>query len=278
MLKGDKSWRERARRSQPEAGMLGRLYRSGRFAQPDRSEANLSERADRDATPTGFSGGSVFGTIFKWFFRIVLLLAAVLVVLIAIYRFVTPVSTLMLARMLMHEKVERQFVPIERISPHLITAVIASEDGRFCRHHGVDWGALREVVGHGDNVKRGASTLTMQTAKNLFLWPSRSYIRKGLEIPLALGLDAVWPKRRILEIYLNIAEWGSGIFGIEAAAETYFHKQASDLDSRESALLAAVLPNPHTRNPVHPNRRVSIHARIVMTRAGHSNAEVDCLR
>jgi monofunctional glycosyltransferase len=262
---------------QPEAGMLQRLYRSGRFVQPEQSEAILSERADRGATRTGLSGGGVFGTIFKWFFRIVLLLAIVLIALIAIYRFVTPVSTLMLARMLMHEKVERQFVPLERISPHLIAAVVASEDGRFCRHHGVDWGALREVVGHGDNVKRGASTLTMQTAKNLFLWPSRSYIRKGLEIPLALGLDAVWPKRRILEIYLNVAEWGSGIFGIEAAAETYFHKPASDLDSRESALLAAVLPNPHTRNPVRPNRRVAIHARIVMARAGHSNAEVDCL-
>jgi monofunctional glycosyltransferase len=269
--------REGAQRMQPGAGMLRRLYRAAGFARLERNEANFSEQTDRRAIRIGFSGGGVFGTILKWFFRIVVLLTAVLVVLVIAYRFVTPVSTLMLARMLLNEKVERKFVPLERISPHLIAAVVASEDGRFCRHHGVDWGALREVVGHGENVNRGASTLTMQTVKNLFLWPSRSYIRKGLEIPLALGLDAVWPKRRILEIYLNIAEWGTGIFGIEAASETYFHEPAADLDSRESALLAAVLPNPHTRNPVHPNRRVAIHAKIVMARTARSRSEVDCL-
>jgi monofunctional glycosyltransferase len=244
-----------------------------------RIKPTFPERTDRVAAGTRFSGGGVFGKILKWLFRIFLLLAILLVALIVAYRFVTPVSTLMLARMILHEKVERQFVPLERISPNLTAAVIASEDGRFCRHHGVDWGALREVVRHADagGVSRGASTLTMQTAKNLFLWPSHSYIRKGLEIPLALGLDAVWPKWRILEIYLNVAEWGDGIFGIEAASETYFHKHASDLDPQESALLAAVLPNPHIRNPVHPSRHVAFHAKIVMTRAGRFTAQVDCL-
>jgi monofunctional biosynthetic peptidoglycan transglycosylase len=220
----------------------------------------------------------VFGIVLKWLLRFFLFLAVLLVALIVAYRFITPVSTLMLARYILNEKVERHFVPLKQVSPHLIAAVIVSEDARFCRHHGVDWGALREVIGQAsdDGGGRGASTLTMQAAKNLFLWPAHSYVRKAFEIPIALALDAAWPKRRILEIYLNIAEWGEGIFGIETAAESYFHKHASELDPRESALLAAVLPNPRRRNAQHPSRHVAAHAKIVAARAGR--AELDCLR
>ncbi|MGO9005149.1 MAG: monofunctional biosynthetic peptidoglycan transglycosylase [Beijerinckiaceae bacterium] len=220
----------------------------------------------------------MFGTFLKWLLRFFLFFAFLLVALIIAYRFVTPVSTLMLARYILHEEVEWHFVPLKQISPHLIAAVIVSEDARFCRHHGVDWGALREVIDEAsdEGVRRGASTVSMQTAKNLFLWPSHSYFRKALEIPIALALDAAWPKRRILEVYLNIAEWGEGIFGIETAAETYFHKHASALDPHESALLAAVLPNPHRRNAQRPSHHVAAHARIVTARADH--AELDCLR
>lgn len=228
----------------------------------------------------GFGGGNVVGTIFKWLLRLAVVLVVVLAALIVLYRFVTPASTLMLTRWVLHEKVDRTYVPIGQISPNLLAAVVVSEDGRFCSHHGVDWGALREVMHEAsdEGVRRGASTLTMQTVKNLFLWPSHSYLRKALEIPMALVLDAAWPKRRILEVYLNIAEWGDGIFGIEAAAETYFHRPAAALDPREAALLAAVLPNPHRRNPLHPSRRVAGHARVVLTRMSRGTARIECLR
>jgi monofunctional biosynthetic peptidoglycan transglycosylase len=132
--------------------------------------------------------------------------------------------------------------------------VIASEDASFCDNDGVDWGALREVLSgagkHGPS--RGASTITMQTAKNLFLWPGRSTIRKGIEIGMAIVMGAAWSKAHTFEIYLNIAEWGDGIYGIEAAAERYFHKSASQLNPHEAALLATALPNPILRNPARP--------------------------
>jgi monofunctional glycosyltransferase len=221
----------------------------------------------------------LFGTIFKWLIRAIVLAAVALIALVIVYRFVTPPSTIMLSRYVLHRKVERTFVPLGHISPNLVAAVIASEDARFCSHHGVDWGAMHEVIGHADEkgIKRGASTVTMQTAKNLFLWPSHSYVRKALEVPIALGIDAVWPKRRILEVYLNVAEWGDGVFGIEAASETYFHKHARDLEPNEAALLAAVLPNPHLRSPLHPSRRVTMHAKIVTFRLAQAAPRLDCL-
>lgn len=222
----------------------------------------------------------MIGTLFKWFFRLLAAFLVLLVVAIIAYRFIMPLSTLMLARYALHEKVERSAVPLSQISRDLIAAVVVSEDARFCSHHGIDWGALRSVLSHtGKNgVERGASTLTMQTAKNLFLWPGRSYVRKALEIPVALVLDAAWPKRRTLEVYLNIAEWGDGVFGIEAAAETYFRKHASEINAEEAALLAAILPNPYRRSPLHPNHRVALHAKIVTGRIDRGAAHLECLR
>ena len=134
-----------------------------------------------------------------------------------LYRVIDPVSTLMLARWVTGKRVERTFVPLERIAPVLPRSVIASEDGRFCAHHGIDWTELQAAIDDADDITeaRGGSTITQQTAKNLFLWPGRSFIRKGLEFPLALWIDLVLPKRRIMEIYLNIAEWGpNGEFGV----------------------------------------------------------------
>jgi len=218
--------------------------------------------------------------ILGWLVRLCLILAALLAILILIYRFVMPPSTLMLWRYVTGQKVERTVVPLNRVSPHLITAVLASEDARFCLHRGVDWDALRGVIDKSgaQGPSRGASTIPMQTAKNLFLWPSRSVIRKGIEIPLALGLDLVWPKRRILEIYLNIAEWGEGIFGVEAAAHTYFHKSAADLDRREAALLATALPNPFLRNPALPRGRHQRLARHNLNETAYSAVPLACLK
>jgi monofunctional biosynthetic peptidoglycan transglycosylase len=160
----------------------------------------------------------------------------------------------MLARTIQGESYQRIYAPLRTIAPPALAAVIASEDASFCDNGGVDWGALREVLsGAGEHgPSRGASTITMQTAKNLFLWPGRSTIRKGIEIGMALVLGQAWSKAHTLEIYLNIAEWGDGIYGIEAAAERYFHKTASQLNPREAALLATALPNPIIRNPARP--------------------------
>jgi monofunctional glycosyltransferase len=222
----------------------------------------------------------MLGTAARWGARILLLLLLLLVVLIVTFRFVNPISTLMLGRMLLHEKVDQKSISLDHVSEALRAAVITSEDAHFCRHHGVDWGAMREVIDESGigGPSRGASTITMQVAKNVFLWPGHSYIRKALEIPLALVLDFVWPKRRILEVYLNVAEWGDGVFGAEAAANFYFHEPAADLTLRQAALMAAVLPDPHRRNVLAPNRHVLIHARVVEDRVQAGETNLACVK
>ncbi len=200
--------------------------------------------------------------------------------LVLLYAAVPPISTLMIARTLRGEAYERDYVPLSAVAPAAVAAVLSSEDARFCRHHGVDWAALHEVLDEADEdgPARGASTITMQTAKNLFLWPGRSALRKGLEIVVALGLDAAWPKRRVVEVYLNIAEWGEGTFGIEAAARRYFGKSARTLDAREAALLATALPNPIRRDPAYPGPLQRRLAANLIVRARDSAPWLDCLR
>jgi monofunctional biosynthetic peptidoglycan transglycosylase len=226
-------------------------------------------------------GSGVLRSIVRVILRLFLLLAVLFVVLVVAYRFVTPVSTLMLGRMVTAQRVDRIAKPFSDFSPHLVSALITSEDAHFCHHHGVDWGALREVINESgeDGPSRGASTLTMQVARNLFLWQSPlAFIRKGLEIPVALLIDFVWPKRRILEIYLNIAEWGpNGTFGAEAASQMFFHKSARDLDPREAALLVSILPDPRHRDPRHPTRPLMLHARTVMNRLARYQPLTSCL-
>jgi monofunctional biosynthetic peptidoglycan transglycosylase len=198
-----------------------------------------------------------------------------------LYRVFDPVSTLMLARWALGKRVERTFVPLERIAPVLSRAVIASEDARFCSHYGIDWRELKEAVENADDLAevRGGSTITQQVAKNLFLWPGRSFLRKALEFPLALWIDLVLPKRRIMEIYLNIAEWGpNGEFGAEAGARRAFGKPARQLSASEAALLATVLPNPKRRNARQPGPTVRRIAGIVQARAARSPSIDACLR
>ena len=205
-------------------------------------------------------------------------LAGLLVVLLVAWRFVPPISTPMAARWVTGERVERISRPIDAVDRDLIVAVIASEDGDFCRHHGVDWGELMDVLDDEDGPKRGGSTLTMQVAKNLFLWPGRSWVRKAIEIPLALTIDLVWPKRRILEVYLDIAEWGpDGEFGIEAGARRAFGHGADRLSPAEAALLAVTLPNPHRRDPAKPSAGLRRVAAIIANRAANSPENADCI-
>ncbi|TYC52523.1 monofunctional biosynthetic peptidoglycan transglycosylase [Rhodobacterales bacterium] len=200
-------------------------------------------------------GRSIFRMLRKSLFKLLLVLILLPPILTVIYSFVPPVSTLMISRYVQFLWVDRQWVSLDEISPNLVRAVITSEDSGFCENHGVEWDVLQEQVEalSDGETPRGASTITMQTAKNLFLWGERSYIRKGLELPLALMLDAILTKRRILEIYLNIAEWGEGIFGAEAAAQAWFGKPAKDLNRTEAARLATALPNPLVRNPARPS-------------------------
>ncbi len=208
-----------------------------------------------------------------------LALIALFLGLAALYAVVDPVSTLMLAHTVTGRPYERIAVPLDAVAPAALAAIVDSEDATFCTNDGVDWGALHEVLASaGDRgPSRGASTLTMQTVKNLFLWPGRSPLRKGLEIPMALVLDKLWPKRRVLEVYLNIAEWGDGTFGLEAAARRYFHKSARTLDAREGALLATALPNPTKRDPARPTAFQRRRAEIIMMRARSDPDALKCL-
>jgi monofunctional biosynthetic peptidoglycan transglycosylase len=179
-----------------------------------------------------------------------------------------PVTPLMILRLFEGEGLHRDWVPRQAISADLFRAVIAAEDTRFCEHYGFDTVELEKAVRdwrRGRRV-RGASTITMQTAKNLFLWPGRSFVRKAAEAYLTPWLEIGLSKERILELYLNIAEWGPGIYGAEAAAQTYFGKPARALKPNEAALLAAVLPNPREWSPAKPSAYVRERAQIIRAR------------
>lgn len=197
--------------------------------------------------PTGRDKGPAWrllGVVNTLLLTILLVPAA----LIAIYRFLPPPLTpMMVATAIEDGIVYQQWVPLGGISPHLVKAAIAAEDGRFCSHDGFDWQAIHRARAHNErgNRLRGASTISQQTAKNLFLPPARNWLRKGAEAYLTLLIEALWPKRRIMEAYLNVAEWGHGRFGAEAAARGYFGKRANNLSALDAARLVAVLPSPN---------------------------------
>jgi monofunctional biosynthetic peptidoglycan transglycosylase len=216
--------------------------------------------------------------------RIVALLvlgyAALVLLMAVLYRWIDPpASALMIAQQLTGTTVEQRWVPIRRISPHLVQAVILSEDGAFCRHRGVDWSAMGEAIeSTREGITRGGSTITMQVVKNLFLWSWRSYVRKAIEIPLAYLVELFWPKARVLEIYLNIAEWGDGVFGAEAAARHHFGKSAASLTPQEAALLAVALPSPLERQPGRPGYLVRRLASNLLSRMKTVRTTMSCVR
>ena len=208
---------------------------------------------------------------------VILLVVLLLPYLVApLYRAGHPVSTMMAWRWLSGAPVSRQWIDFTAISPYLPRSVVVAEDAHFCKHHGIDLGALREALQDAEEGERlrGASTITQQVAKNLFLWPIPDLIRKVLEFPLAVWIDAVLPKRRILEIYLNVAELGpSGQFGAEAGSTYAFGHSAALLTPREAALLAATLPNPHLRSARNPGPGVRRLAAVYMLRAEAAGAQ-----
>jgi monofunctional biosynthetic peptidoglycan transglycosylase len=216
----------------------------------------------------------------RWAFFIVLAVIALPYVLTPLYLFGQPVSTPMLWRWVTGQPVDRRYMPLDAIAPALPLSVMAAEDGRFCSHFGVDLHELRDAIQDADDITeaRGGSTITQQVAKNLFLWGGRSFLRKALELPLALWIDLVLPKRRIMEIYLNIAEWGpNGQFGAEAGARYAFGKSARTLGAHQAALMAAILPNPVTRSARRPGAGVRRLAGIYLRRAHRIGGAADCL-
>ncbi|MEM8488714.1 MAG: monofunctional biosynthetic peptidoglycan transglycosylase [Bacteroidota bacterium] len=185
---------------------------------------------------------------------------------VLVYRFTDPPSSFIMRRDQQKGlEIDRRPVTIDQISPHLPLAVLAAEDQQFCVHNGFDWTAIAKAQAHNEEatIKRGASTLSMQTAKNAFLWPTRSWIRKGFEAYFTALIEILWPKERILEVYLNLAEWGFGIYGAEAASHHYFGKSASQLTLHESALLAAALPTPTRSNPSSPTAYLTDRAAFI---------------
>lgn len=229
---------------------------------------------------------SLFQRLGPWsgrLFKLLGLLALLPLVLTFVYAVVPPpVSNMMLLRAVQGNGIKKNWVELKEISPHLAAAVITSEDARFCSHRGVDWTEVQEVVedvfDEDDGPIRGASTIPMQAAKNLFLWDGRFAIRKVLELPLALYMDALLSKPRMIEIYLNIVEWAPGIYGAEAAARHHFNKSAKDLTRREAALLAAVLPNPIKRRAGKPSKAVRRIADRIQIRARAMEPYLTCLK
>ena len=189
-----------------------------------------------------------------------------------------PFSNLMILRLFKGNGITKNWVGLDQMSPDLARAVIASEDQRFCQHHGVDWVEFQDAMDGEEGPTRGASTVSMQVAKNLFLWDGHSFIRKGLEMPLAYYMDGVLTKRRMLEIYLNIVEWAPGVYGAEAAAQHHFGKPAAKLNRREAALLAAVLPNPIKRQAGRPSTKVRAVANRIQLRMIGIDAYLACLQ
>jgi monofunctional biosynthetic peptidoglycan transglycosylase len=190
-----------------------------------------------------------------------------------------PFSALMARRALALRSVDYEWRDLDHISSNLVTQVVASEDGRYCKHWGVDWHALSSAAGAfaGGHSKGGGSTISMQAAKNLFLWSRPAFLRKPFEIPLALYMDLVLGKRRLMEIYLNIVEWAPGVYGAEAAARYHFDKSAAWLTAQEAAQLAAALPNPKRRDAGQPSARVFAFAQRIRARAAQFRGRAACV-
>ena len=208
-----------------------------------------------------------------------LVMAATPVVLAALYRVVPPPLTpLMVIRLFEGEGIRKDWTPLARISPHLVRSVIGLEDSRFCTHGGIDWDSVSDAVSeHLEGAPlRGASTISMQTAKNLFLWPDQDFLRKAIEAPMTYMIEAILGKRRIMEIYLNVIEWGPGIYGAEAAAQAYFKRPASALTAWQAGLLASILPSPRKWSPVEPTDYIRSRAHTAMARAQVLTGQVRC--
>jgi monofunctional biosynthetic peptidoglycan transglycosylase len=220
--------------------------------------------------------------LFVWLFGLVVVFP---VCWVLIYRFVPPpVTSLMLIRYAEGRGMDYRWRGLHDISPTLAQAAIASEDAHFCSHHGFDFTAMQKALEHNDrrpNRVRGGSTISQQTAKNVFLWPGRNYVRKGLEAYFTVLIEGLWGKKRIMEVYLNVVEMGSGIYGAEAASQVDFGHSARKMSTSEAARLVSIFPNPLKYNAVDPGRYVQRRAGRVAGQVGVVRSDSDlsgCIR
>jgi len=248
------------------------------------SEPIVEPEAEGAAMPAARRSRRSTARFWAWrIFVVLVVLAIVPAVLTILYipHFVHPVSTLMLKDLATFSGYDRRWVALDDVAPALQASVIMSEDNQFCFHQGVDWTELNGVIDDAlaGEPTRGASTITMQTVKNLYLWHRPlGTVRKVFEVPLAIYFDMAMTKKRILEIYLNIAEWGPNVYGIEAAAQYHFGKSAKALNGRQAALLAVTLPNPYARDPAHPGPGLKRLASLIQRRVANAGGLLNCLR
>jgi monofunctional biosynthetic peptidoglycan transglycosylase len=218
---------------------------------------------------------------------VLLALVVLLLVSVGVHRFIAPPTTfLMVSRAVEGEGLSYRWRSLDDISPRLVEAVIASEDSTYCAHHGFDMKAIEKALKanaraekRGRGRIRGGSTISQQTAKNVFLWPGRDWVRKGLEAGYTVLIETLWGKRRIVEVYLNVAEWAPGVYGAEAAARHWFGKSAADLTPREAARLAAILPSPRRYDAASPGPYVRRRASRVQAAMGtvRNDGLADCV-
>ena len=231
--------------------------------------ARKKSEPDTDAKPRGRKRATapsrprrIAQWVRRWLWRTVAGFALLCLVWVLAYAVLpVPTTAYMIGESRRLGGIERDWVPRQDISVHLQRAVVAAEDANFCRHWGFDMGAIRDAI--ADGAQRGGSTISQQTVKNTFLWHGRSWLRKALEATITPLMELIWPKARILEVYLNVAEFGQGVFGAEAAARHHFNVSAADLSPRQAALLAAVLPAPQDRNASAPSDFVDRRARSI---------------
>ncbi|KGN83117.1 hypothetical protein HW49_00375 [Porphyromonadaceae bacterium COT-184 OH4590] len=206
--------------------------------------------------------------LWRYLWKIVLSLMVLSVILTIAYRWINPpITPLMVSRTVFDGYgINKEWIPIEQMPQSLLNCVVASEDNFFLSHYGIDFGAIEKAIEHNkkSDKKRGASTISQQTAKNVFLWQSRTWIRKGFELYFTFLIETFWSKERIMEVYLNVIEMGKGVYGIQAAASHYFGKSASRLSPYQSALIVASLPNPIKYNPSKPSAYLNSRANSVL--------------
>lgn len=200
--------------------------------------------------------------------------------LVLIYSFLPPISIPVIGSAISMQETHWKWRSFDNISQSLPRAIISAEDGKFCEHNGVDWEALEKSYKRYEKrgkMKHGASTIAMQVSKNLFYWPLPTMLRKPLEIPMAVWIDFVWSKQRVIEVYMNIAQFGKGVYGAEAAAQYYFKKPSSKLTSAEAARLASILPSPVKRNAAKPSGYVKKYSGSIKARAAGSREYTSCI-
>jgi monofunctional glycosyltransferase len=213
--------------------------------------------------------GRILRFLRRWTFRLV---ALVLLLVIGLRWIDPPITYLMASEWQRLGKLDRDWVAIENMSENLPLSAAAAEDARFCLHGGLDFEAIREALDDKKR-RRGASTISQQVAKNVFLWPARSWLRKGLEAGFTILIEIAWPKRRIMEVYLNVAEFGEGVFGVQAAAQRYFGRDAAKLNAWQAARLMAVLPDPHGRSPTRQSNFMQRRSAAIVSGAGTLKAD-----